>query len=189
MQTYMATPDYYSCYIFHYGVKGMHWGIRKKIDTGVSKGGSKIAGIALKKRSKKNAKGKWLAPTGSNNTIGNRLRAHNNKKFTKSKRWRHEDNAQKAGENIVKNMGKTAAISVGASVATFAAAKAVSKKIFTAVGGKELGKAFAKGTKISPAKVAADAAVLSLGVGAIETYRYSKYGAIRTKRNKANKGK
>lgn len=178
----LEKPELNEDLLMHYGVPGMKWGVRKEVE----RVGRKIGSKALQIREKKVAKGKWSgAKEGSR-----KAKKYNKKlsKLTKSKRYRTETNATKAGTQILKNSGKAAIGSaVAAGVATMTSL-AVSKYIFDSFGAGKAFKTLSPTAKSVTKTLLKDAALAAVTVGAIDTYRYSKYGKIRTKKTKSNKG-
>lgn len=169
--------------LYHYGVQGMKWGVRKEVE----RVGRKIGSKALQIRKKKVAKGKWAgAKEGSI-----RAKKYNRKlrKLTKSKKFRTETNATKAGSQILKNAGKAAVGLTVAGAAINMSSGAITKHVFNSFGAGDLFKAISPSAKTVAKGLLTDAALAAITVGAIDTYRYSKYGKIRTKKSKENKGK
>ena len=175
-------PELNEDLLMHYGVPGMKWGVRKEVE----RVGRKIGSKALQIREKKIAKGKWSgAKEGSR-----KAKKYNKKlrKLTKSKKFRTETNATKAGSQILKNSGKAAVGSAVAVAAITMSSAALSKYIFSSFGAGDMFKAVSPSARSVTKTILKDAALAAVTVGAIDTYRYSKYGKIRTKKSKENKG-
>ena len=82
-------------------------------------------------------------------------------------------------------------LAVGSAVAVAAitmSSAALSKYIFSSFGAGDMFKAVSPSARSVTKTILKDAALAAVTVGAIDTYRYSKYGKIRTKKSKENKG-
>lgn len=164
----------------HYGVPGMKWGIRKRIDAM----GKNIGDNAINKRKRKQASGKWGSSKGSNSKRARYMAK--DAKLTRSKKWREEKNTTAAGKNIMKNTARNAALVGGATLAAqYAGSKAINyglKKAGLDVGGVIK-------ARPSAARIARNAALAGVGTAAVQYNKYAKYGKIKTKRFKDNRGK